>query len=59
MAYSPYLPLESEASEEEDEKQAKQAFMHAFLCSTESILPVIIMQSSNLSLYSMFALQRG
>ena len=55
-AYSPYLPLESEASKGEDEKQAKQAFMHACVCSNQSILPLIIVQSSNLSLYSMFAL---
>ena len=58
-AYSPYLPLESEESEGEDEKQAEQAFMHACVCSNQSISPLIIVQSFNLSLYSMFALQQG
>ena len=33
--------------------------MHACVCSNQSILPLIIVQSSNLSLYSMFALQHG
>ena len=58
-AYSPYLPLERKASGGENETQAKQAFMHACVCSNQSILPLIIVQSSNLSLYSTFALQHG
>ena len=33
--------------------------MHACVCFIQSILPLIIVQSSNLSLYSMFALQQG
>ena len=33
-----------------------QAFMRACVCSNHSISPLIIVQSSNLSLYSMFAL---
>ena len=58
-AYSPYLPLESEARERRNEKQTKQAFMHACVCSNHPILRLIIVQSSNLSLYSMFALLHG
>ena len=54
--YSPYLLLKCEASEEENENKAKQAFMHACVCSNQSILPPIIVQSSNQSLYSTFAL---
>ena len=33
--------------------------MHACVCSNQSILPLIIVQFSNLSLYSTFALQHG
>ena len=33
--------------------------MHACVCSNQWIPPLIIMQSSNPSLYSMFALQHG
>ena len=33
--------------------------MHACVCSNHPISPVIIGQSSNLSLYSTFALQNG
>ena len=33
--------------------------MHACVCSNHPISPLIIMQSSNLSLYSMFALLSG
>ena len=33
--------------------------MHACVCSNQSILPLIIVRSCNLSLYSTFALQRG
>ena len=55
-AYLPYLPLESEAGEKENESQARQAFMHVCVCSNYPISPLIILQSSNLSLYSMFAL---
>ena len=33
--------------------------MHACVCSNQSILPLIIVQSSNLSLYSKFALQHS
>ena len=33
--------------------------MHACVCSNQSILPLIIVQSSNQSLYSRFALQHG
>ena len=44
---------------EENETKGKQAFMHACVCSNQSILPLIIVQSSNLSLYSTFALQHG
>ena len=33
--------------------------MHAYVCSNQSIPPLIIVQSSNLSLYSRFALQHG
>ena len=33
--------------------------MHACVCSNQSILPLIIVQSSNLSLFSTFALQHG
>ena len=58
-AYSPYLPLESVASEGADEKQAKQVCMHACVCANQSILPLIFVQSSNLALYSMFVLQHG
>ena len=36
-----------------------QAFMHACVCSNHPISPVIIVQSSNLSLYTMFALLHG
>ena len=57
-AYPPYLPLESEASEGADEKQAKQAFMHACVYSNQSISSLIMVESSNLSLYSMFALHQ-
>ena len=59
MAYSPYLPLESEASGGENGTQAKEPFMHACVCSNHPISPLIIVQSSNLSLYSMFALLHG
>ena len=55
-AYLPYLPLESEAGEKENESQARQAFMHVCVCPNDHISPLIIVQSSNLSLYSMFAL---
>ena len=58
-AYSPYLPLESKAREGEDKEQAKQACMHTCLCANQLVLPLIIVQSSNLALYSMFALQHG
>ena len=34
-------------------------FVHACVCSNQSILPLIIVQSSNLSVYSMFALVHG
>ena len=34
-AYSPYLPLESETRESRNETQAKQAFMHACVCSNQ------------------------
>ena len=54
-AYLRYLPLESEARERENESQARQAFMHACVCSNHQISPLIILQSSNLSLYSMLA----
>ena len=33
--------------------------MHACVCCNQSISPLIIVQSSSLSLYSMFALQQG
>ena len=33
--------------------------MHACVCSHHPISPLIIVQSSNLSLYSMFAMQHG
>ena len=33
--------------------------MHAFVCSNHPISPLIIVQSSNLSLYTMFALLHG
>ena len=33
--------------------------MHACVCSNHPISPLIIVQSSNLSLYSMFAMQHG
>ena len=33
--------------------------MHACVCSNHPISPVITLQSSNLSLYSMFALLHG
>ena len=33
--------------------------MHACVCCNQSISPLIIVQSSNLSLYSMLALQHG
>ena len=36
-----------------------QAFMHACVCSNHPISPLIILQSSNLSLYTMFALLHG
>ena len=36
--------------------KAEQAFMHACVCSDHPISPLIILQSSNLSLYSMFLL---
>ena len=36
-----------------------QAFMRACVCSNHPISPLIIVQSSNLSLYSMFALLHG
>ena len=55
-AYLPYLPLESEAREKENESQARQAFMHACVCSNHPISPLIILQSSNLSMYTKFAL---
>ena len=55
-AYSPYLPLEGEAKGRKNETQAKQAFMHACVCSNHPISPLNIVQSSNLSLDSMFAL---
>ena len=55
-AYLPYLPHESEARERKNESQARQAFMHTCVCSNHPILPLIILQSSNLSPYSMFAL---
>ena len=54
--YLPYLPLESEARERRNESQAVQAFMRACVCSNHPISPLIIVQSSHLSLYSMFAL---
>ena len=57
-AYSPYLPLESEGREKENESLATQAFMHARVCSNHPITPLIILQSSNRSLYTMFALLR-
>ena len=56
--YLPFLPLESEARERRNGTQAKQAFMHACVCSDHPISPLIILQSSNLSLYAMFALLR-
>ena len=34
-AYSPYLPLESKARESRNETQAKQAFMHACVCTNQ------------------------
>ena len=48
-----------EASEVEDKKQAEQAMMHVCVCSNQASPPLIIVQSPNLSLYSMFALQHG
>ena len=36
-----------------------QAFLRACVCSNHPISPLIIVQSSNLSLYSMFALLHG
>ena len=36
-----------------------QAFMHACVCANHPISPLIILQSSNLSLYTMFALLHG
>ena len=53
-AYLPYLPLESKAREKGDESQAMQVFMHTCVYSNHPISPLIILQSSNLSLYSMF-----
>ena len=50
---------EREKVSEENETQAKQAFMHACLYSNQSISPLIIVQSSNLSLYLTFELQHG
>ena len=50
---------EREQVSEENETKMKQAFMHACVCSNESISPLFIVQSSNLSLYFTFALQRG
>ena len=58
-AYLPHLPLESEAREGRNEPQAMQAFMRVCVCSNHPISPLIIVQSSNLSLYSMFALLHG
>ena len=55
-AYLPYLPLESETKEKENRSQARQAFMHACVCSNHPMSTLIILQSCNLSLYSMFAL---
>ena len=55
-AYLPYLQLESEARERRDESQAMQAFMRACVCTDHPISPLIIVQSPNMSLYSMFAL---
>ena len=55
-AYLPYLPLESEARERRNGTHAKQAFMHECVCSNHPISPLIILQSSTLSLYTMFAL---
>ena len=56
QAYSPYLPLESEASGGENKTQARQAFIYACVRSDLPISPLLILQSSNLSLFSMFAL---
>ena len=33
--------------------------MHTYVCSNQSILPLVIVESCNLSLYSTFALQQG
>ena len=52
----PYVPLESQANGRKNETQAKQAFMCACVCSNQPISPLILLQSSNLSLYTMFAL---
>ena len=54
-AYLPYLPLEREAREKGNESQAMQVFMHTCVCSNHPISPLTILQSSNLSLYTMFA----
>ena len=55
------LPTAGERDQvsKENETQAKQAFMHVCVCSNQPISPLIIVQSSNLSLYSTFALQHG
>ena len=55
-AYLPYLPLGSKARERRNGTQAKQAFMHACVCSNHPSSPLIISQSPYLSLYTMFAL---
>ena len=44
---------------QENQTQAQQAFVHSCVCSNQSISPLIIVQSSNLSLYFTFALQHG
>ena len=61
-AYSPStLPnaREREEMREETETQAKQTSMHSCVCSNLSTSPLFIVQSSNQSLYSMFALLHG
>ena len=45
--------------EQVSEENETQAFMHACVCSNHPISPLIIVQSSKLSLYSMFALLHG
>ena len=53
------LPTAGERSKGKEKRDTSEASVYARLCSNHPISPLIILQSSNLSLHSMFALQHG